>query len=362
MDIRSRNMEDLMKSRRRAIVLIIACLAAFSLHCGKSGTSTTVTRYVCSGTASDCLRLAAGWDYQAKLGTAAGFANASAVRLPDGRIRLYGNQPVSGETGLFVVSYISDDGIAFTQEDGYRFSGDDATVPFVIILPDGRFRMYCTDRSITIGTDGARAVISAISDDGLNFTREPGDRLTYSGTGEETGGIYGSAVILLPDGTYRMYYQGREPLYNVARILSAVSSDGLSWTRESGVRLDPRDLCPVSYAIGGPLPYLDGNGVFHLFVSGNVCEGLGGLDLIFGIFDATSSDGLTFSVPKSPMVQGYYEGSNYKGNATDPYYTPGNPIIVPTTAGFAFYFYLFYSSGAIVNDLGFHMIFKSSFP
>ena len=58
-------------------------------------------------------------------------------------------------------------------------------------------------------------------------------------------------VLTLPDGGYRMYFQARSASgHNV--ILSAVSEDGLHWTREAGIRF--ADQTPRSAPVGNPKP------------------------------------------------------------------------------------------------------------
>jgi len=89
-------------------------------------------------------------------------------------------------------------------------------------------------------------------------------------------GVYGVVsprVIIRPDGTYRMYYAqmfprpgfpaGANDYDNVAtRILSAISSDGLSWTPERGVRLTPQEGGAGEYRVVSaevvPAPGTDG--------------------------------------------------------------------------------------------------------
>src|SRR5713101_7379668 len=99
---------------------------------------------------------------------------ASAVLLPDGRIRLYVVTPYFGDpsqqpNGIF--SAISTDGLHFTPEPGQRSPLGGG--PFhVERLPDGRWRAF----SVT-NYGGVNGIVSAVSADGLTFTDEPGMRL-----------------------------------------------------------------------------------------------------------------------------------------------------------------------------------------
>ena len=351
-----------MRNKGPALALLITCLTVFGLNCGKAATAPA-TRYTCTGSTSTCLRIETGWTFVGKTVSDQGFLTASVVTLPDGGIRLYGNTTFLTDSYKHAVSWISTDGgLTFTQETGERLVGNDAGMPNVIIMPDGRFRMYCADTTITLGTMGGRGIISAISDDGLTFTREPGDRLTYTGTGNEKYGILGPNVIALADGTYRMYYRGFDGLNNIAKILSAVSVDGLTWTRENGVRWDPRDLCPAVITTGNPKPYVDSSGVTHLFVSGTACTSLLETDDRLGIYDATSTDGLVFRTSSTPIVEGYYATDSYKGSATDPRYFPEDPAVVLTPGGFLMFVYVnFSSTGASAEDIGYFTVSSSTF-
>ena len=91
----------------------------------------------------------------------------------------------------------------------------------VVELPDGRYRMYygLDPRTYPENIN----IVSAISSDGLTWNPEPGTRLPK-------GFNYAMpSVIELPDGRWRMYY-------NSGGIQSAISDDGLDF-RAEGLRL-----------------------------------------------------------------------------------------------------------------------------
>src|SRR3972149_8688477 len=69
-------------------------------------------------------------------------------------------------------------------------------------------------------------IYSSVSTDGINWTQEEGIRKTMATFPD---------VVKLPDGTWRMYFQ------NAGVIKSAVSSNGLSWTDEPGVRISKNE-------------------------------------------------------------------------------------------------------------------------
>jgi hypothetical protein len=296
----------------------------------------TSTRYSCDGTINQCLKIKAGWTLDVRT-TDPAIVDPSVIALPDGSFRIYANVYTGGAVAYprHVISLISTDGgVTFTQEPGDRIVGDadhDAFGPVVLALPTGDFRMYLTDQRTVIGTSGAPAFISAISSDGLNFTWEAGERLHYSGTGDEASGIRGGNVVELPDGTYRMYYGANN------KVLSAVSTDGLAFTRESGVRFDPLTTCPAGSRVNAK-PYIDLAGTYHMFSALAVCDDMSHTNEKIGIFEGTSADGLTFTFSKTAIVQGYYIKSSYHGNPTDPFELPEDPMLVWTPAGLRMYF------------------------
>ena len=91
----------------------------------------------------------------------------------------------------------------------------------IVDLASGKFRMYYSAEPETPGFQGQ--VYSAVSSDGINWSKEDGTRLTSA--------IFPS-VIKLVNGGYRMYFQNQQA------IKSALSSDGLSWEGEEGMRVD----------------------------------------------------------------------------------------------------------------------------
>ncbi len=322
-----------------ALIIMVSGLILFVSSCGTKtddNGQTPSTRYTCDGTISQCLRIRSGWTLDAKTVDMV-IVDPSVVALPGGNFRIYAN-PSTGGSVVYprhVISLISTDGgVTYTQEAGDRIVGDadhDAFGPGVLALPTGEYRMYLTDQRTMIGTTGAPAAISAISSDGLNFTYEPGERLHYSGTGDEVNGIRPSAVIALPDGTYRMYYTANK------KVLSAVSTDGLTFTRESGVRFDPLTTCPAGSGVNAKV-YIDQAGTYHMFTALAVCDDVNHTNEKMGIFHGTSQDGLTFTVSKAPVVQGYYIKSQYHGNPTDPFMNAEDPMLVWTPAGLRMYF------------------------
>lgn len=133
------------------------------------------------------------------------------VILPDGRLRLYFLDIREIATST-IRSATSSDGVHFTDE-GVRFQKQTpGTDPDAVQAADGSWWLYVLDGA---GTSTAH------SSDGLAFTQ-----VGISNTGPM------SDTRLLDDGTLRRYY-GRPGC-----ILSETSTDSLTWTLDPGVRIE----------------------------------------------------------------------------------------------------------------------------
>ncbi len=101
-----------------------------------------------------------------------------------------------------ICSAISRDMLHWDHEDGIRLQGVGGLGgPRYLVLPDGRGRLYCfasewspagSERS---GAHRSQNVVSAISDDGLNFEFEPGYRMQDQQSAYDTAGITAAEVI-----------------------------------------------------------------------------------------------------------------------------------------------------------------------
>lgn len=202
-------------------------------------------------------------------------------KLQDGRVRLY---HCSGDT---ISSSISQDGLAFTKEPGIRISsgtGSELVVcdPTIVDLPDGRVRMYYKGAdSMNPGPgQSVHKIFSAISSDGLTFQRE-GLRID-SETNGDNGWASVPDAVMLPDGRVRLYYVTAGGMEH--GIGSAISSDGLNFTKEPGLRV-PSLVDPALVKIGDK----------YVLFAASIDERFGGLPK--GIYYAQSSDGITFGEP-----------------------------------------------------------------
>ncbi|MBN9348007.1 MAG: hypothetical protein J0I48_17705 [Devosia sp.] len=173
------------------------------------------------------------------------------VRTPDGRFRLFytavgPGRPFRACQG-YILSAVSEDGLAFTVEEGIRVAPDPALAqmslrvlaPSVAALPGGGWRMYFEARgTATLPT----AIMSAVSDDQLNWRVEAGLRMTAP------GGV-GAPRFLRSAGEggrlfcFESVYAGGDPSGGArlgTQVISAVSADGSTFMREPGLRLGDR--------------------------------------------------------------------------------------------------------------------------
>jgi len=90
----------------------------------------------------------------------------------------------------------------------------------VIKIADDKYRLYYSIEPEV--KDNKLEMYSALSSDGINWEQEAGVRSTFKTFPD---------VVKLADGSYRMYYQA------AGEIKSSTSSDGLNWKEEVGVRV-----------------------------------------------------------------------------------------------------------------------------
>ncbi|RPI90626.1 MAG: hypothetical protein EHM42_01110, partial [Planctomycetaceae bacterium] len=170
------------------------------------------------------------------------------VRLPSGGYRLFytavGPAKPYPDCQGYILSAVSDDGLAFEKEPGIRLAPQPqiphmalrVISPSVAASSDGRWRMYFESRG---SADVPTVICSAISSDMLHWELEAGIRL------QAPGGVGGVRYLALPDGRGRVYcfesvYGSAGPSLgprNSQRIVSAISSDGIHFEKERGVRV-----------------------------------------------------------------------------------------------------------------------------
>ena len=198
-----------------------------------------------------------------------------------------------GESRLYyckdngILSALSSDGLTFTKEQGVRISpgkGFELQVcdPTIIDLPDEKIRMYYKGANSLMPGPGqsVHKIYSAISSDGLTFQRE-GLRIDSETSGDNDWASVPDAI-MLPDGRVRLYYvTAAEREHGIG---SAISSDGLKFVKEPGMRV-PNLVYPA-------LIKMDNK---YVLFAASIDERFAALPK--GIYYLESSDGLEFSEP-----------------------------------------------------------------
>jgi hypothetical protein len=133
---------------------------------------------------------------------------------------------------------------------------------------------------------------SAVSTDGLVWTPEPGLRVTSKRVESEGDFDVGHPTALrLADGSWRIYYQSTTGMDKPCVWASSSSSDGLSFTRDAGVRLDLGSSTDLTFAGHGRV-WMGRDGRLRGLYSGNTSDDTGPSDI--GTF--VSDDGLAFTI------------------------------------------------------------------
>lgn len=167
------------------------------------------------------------------------------------------------------------------QEKGVAISGKYADSE-VVDLGDGKYRMYYSVEPEVTGNN--LEIFSATSSDGQTWTKESGTRKTMATFPD---------VVKLPDGKWRMYYQ------NAGIIKSAASTDGLAWTDEPGTRMDRNETGYNLESVGAQSTIIQSDGTYVMLYRGTINQPYQTTEKIPNqntqlYFWATSKDGLTF--------------------------------------------------------------------
>src|SRR4051795_12163871 len=131
------------------------------------------------------------------------------------------------------------------KEGGARLEGsrplDSAKLqaPCAVRLPGGGLRLFYTAVGPAKPFPACQGyILSAVSDDGLAFPPEPGIRLAPDpAVSHRSLRLLAPTVVGLADGRWRMYVEARGPASRPRVICSAISADLLRWDFEEGIRL-----------------------------------------------------------------------------------------------------------------------------
>ncbi len=218
------------------------------------------------------------------------FADGAAIPLPGGGLRIIFSHGLQA-----YLSESSPDGLGFTPDSGTRPFANSPdgqanahlSLVHVLRLDDGSVRLFGSAQGANAGE------YSAVSqDDALTWTYDDGVRLAGSG--------FSGFSVVRQGGLYRAYFgMGGGTAGQISggpdAIVSATSSDTLSWTMDGGVRI----AAGASPAGAPGSPYhpsaiLNPDGsVLLMYV--RFPDGGADHSTSYGLWTSTSTDGLTFS-------------------------------------------------------------------
>lgn len=143
----------------------------------------------------------------------------------------------SGGPGGYL-TYTSPDSITWTKEKDIIISG--VATGRAIVLPTG-IRFYYPGRQPINPTDPPADMFSSFSSDGITFTKDSGTLLKPRSSAYY---VEGPTVFQLPDKTWRMYFNENTIAFGNNRdgeIWGASSTDGLTWSRDEKATLQAGD-------------------------------------------------------------------------------------------------------------------------
>ena len=228
------------------------------------------------------------------------------IKLPDNTYRMYYNIGQNKQWWTRIATAASIDGINWNPEGEIAFIGSppigsDYINPCVVLLDDGRYRMYFEVWDTDLHDMKQRMwIVSAVSEDGKNFIMDPGKRINYGGTYDYYIARFPS-VYKNDNGTWSMFYYGRRYDNHEEYFLKANSIDGLNWEKEN-----------IQYKIGECI--LE-SGTFNFFVK--YSAGLINFQKIKGITGINEYEG---------FYSAAYEGSVLLNPLNKQILTGGNPL------------------------------------
>lgn len=204
-------------------------------------------------------------------------ASVPDVILKDGTLYVYFvDTSTDGLPEQIALIKSNDNGKTWSKRERVSIKGDGIAGlvpvdPDPLLLSDGRIRLYYFDIAASRGPGSEdnkkHSIYSAISSDGINFSQEGGVRF-------EEENIFDPDVLKVDD-TWRLYVGNPEG----QKVISAISSDGLNFTRE-GVAYEGSSVPNAIYE----------NGKYYLYTA--------------GIQIATSGDGKKYTKTSSMFSTG----------------------------------------------------------
>ena len=210
-------------------------------------------------------------------------ADATAIRLPDGSIRLYAFvNTTSGLPGTKSATSTSRTGVTFTADPIDPLPGVAAGQPRVVSLGGDRMRLFYV---------AGGNINAALSEDGGETFVDEGPVITSDQAGFEPGGI----TVVQYKNKWRAYFSNLEkPGERAERVMrTATSNDMLNWT-----------MGPVITQGAGPLKD-GGSHPFAVVDKGRVALYYAGdRDGFYGILMSTTKNGTRFTKERAVMEGG----------------------------------------------------------
>lgn len=233
-------------------------------------------------------------DYEiAGLADDVSIADSTAVVLPDGKVRMYFQYRSTDGSSAGHKSAISSDGITFTVEPGDRILMDEYWGPHIkaMVLSDTELRIY---KGATPGSNSKTGIISYITTDGLTLTKEEGFRITPTAAGLSR--LSHLTIAAMADGTYRGYFSNMPQITKTALLIkSATSTDLLSWTVDDDVRIGKGSTTLSTYSAEQPHALQRGKGCVTLFYYSTYDNSASEILIPTQLRYSTSKDGITFN-------------------------------------------------------------------
>ncbi len=212
------------------------------------------------------------------------------------------------------------------KEPGARVEGtreldrSKVQAPCIVRAPKGGFRLFYTG----IGpakpfADCQGYILSAVSEDGLVFTPEPGISVVpQPDVSHLSLRALAPSVVVTAGGGWRMYFEGRGPAGRPSVICSAVSEDQVAWRLEEGIRLG------ASTNTGAPRASMLPDGRVRLLAFRKDAAGT-------SIVSALSDDGLAFALEPGVLLRDRTNELDASG-ITAAEIVPGEPQVLVYSA------------------------------
>lgn len=170
-------------------------------------------------------------------------------------------------------------------KEGERILGDGVADP-TIAKTDSGYRLYVNRQ-----TGSPTGYMTYISSDGVNWTKENDSVIPSAATGR---------AVAMDDGI-RFYYPGMQPINPSdppANMFSTFSANGVNFTKDAGVRLEPQS---GAYYLEGPTVFQLADKTWRMYFNENSITAGNQRDGI--IWGASSTDGLSWTRDSQPTIE-----------------------------------------------------------